>query len=118
MTEKYLVAMVKDGKLDELGVNTLEAYADKFTPLVESDPRRAPISFQLGDGEDLTQRVQREYSGLCDSEDFCPGPFGDFLEIFEAGDGNYFMKVSRKAFPKPALAADLIFMAVPFSCSR
>jgi hypothetical protein len=123
MSEKYLVAMGFRGNLDNLGVDTLEAYVEKddkirsgelkghplFTPLVESNPKRAPISIQLAEDEDLTGRVKEEYSNLCkaDPNVFVPGPFGDFIEVHRTGDREYNIKVSHKGFRKPGLAADL-----------
>lgn len=127
--DKYLIATAFDGKeLDDLGVNTVEAYEDKndkilrkeiegyplFSPQTELHLPPVPHKVEVAAGEDLTERVTEVYKELCDSGDFVPGKFGDFLQVFQTGEDEYLMLVSRKAFPKAALAADapIIFKGV------
>ncbi len=126
MRPNYLIAMGFRGKLDPLGVDTLEAYQAKdkkirdgklkgfplFTPIVEFDPTKKPTHVHIWPDESLEDQIAQKYKQMCDPERlfpelFYPGPFGDFIQLHKTSEDDYNMFICRKAFHKPGLAADL-----------
>jgi len=119
---RYLIATGFMGKLEpELGVNTVEAYTARneailrgevkgfrlFTPILEQPIPAEPEELWVANYQTLTSKVSEKYRQMCDDGSFVPGMFGDFIQVYQIGFNNFAMQVSRKAFHKPALAADL-----------
>ncbi|MFA5332942.1 MAG: hypothetical protein WC376_00410 [Candidatus Nanoarchaeia archaeon] len=117
---KILIATGKNGKLDNLGVNTLEAYLTKeqkiknreekgdnpFTPIYEADMKFEPIMIKAGKNE-YKEAVEKVYNELIDSGKYIPGVYGDFFKFAETTEGIYLIGLGNKAYNKPNHASDL-----------
>lgn len=123
MIDDYMIAVAFGGQgIDVLGVNTVEAYEEKdgairrgellgfplFSPIYEHSIPARPTTVAITEGEDLTAKVTDTYRELCASGAHVPGKFGDFIQVYPSSDDEHVqIQVSKKAFPKPALATDL-----------
>lgn len=122
MDDKYQIAIAFGGEsLDELGVNSVNHYREKnqkilsgeiagsplFSPIYEHPIPAEPKEISISEIENLSDKVLAAYRDICNNGEHVPGKFGDFIQIYKLGDNHYQMLVSKKAYHKPALAADL-----------
>jgi hypothetical protein len=117
---KTLIAVGNKGKLDNLGVNTLDAYLCKekriknkeekgfspFTPLYEADMKFEPIMIKA-DKQNYAAEVEKVYNSLIASGKYIPGVYGDCLKFVETEEGLLLTEIGPKAFNKPNHASDL-----------
>ncbi|MFA5303161.1 MAG: hypothetical protein WC393_01330 [Candidatus Nanoarchaeia archaeon] len=117
---KILMATGKNGKLDDLGVNALEAYLLKeqriknneeqgfnpFTPIYEADMKFEPIKIDAA-SNNYNSKVEEVYGSLIDSGKFVPGVYGDFFKFVETNEGLFLTELGNKSYNKPNEATDL-----------
>jgi hypothetical protein len=108
-----LVAIVNRGKMDVLGVASVNTYknAKKFCPEYKGNPHFELRNFKTLSDDPIivTVAVQCIYQQLCQEKEITAGPFGDYINIIKMAPCTYgITQIAFNAFPKPGLAADIL----------